>query len=149
MAFNNNFRCVGNLTRDPEIRRTPQGTAVTDFSVAVNGRKKGEVEYIDFTAWDKDAEFIVENWAKGDKVGLTGEYKTDQWEDKKTGEKRKKAYFRLLSFEYQGLKLKSWDREQAGEEQGGGGEARKPASSRKAPDPPFEDEEDPSNPMGF
>ena len=149
--FSNNFRCIGNLTRDPELRRTSQGTAVVEFSVALNGRKKGdsrEVEYVDFTAWDKDAEFISKNWVKGDRVALTGEYKTDHWNDKNTGEKRKKVYFRLVPFEYEGVKLKIWDRErEEGEEQGGGGSESesRPSdrrSSRPAPDveAPFDDE---------
>ena len=83
---------VGNLTRDPELRHTPQGTAVTRFSVAVNERistKQGEQEkthYVDAQAWRELAEAAAE-LKKGDGVFLIGRLVNDSWTSS-TGERR-------------------------------------------------------------
>ena len=83
----------GNLTRDPEMRYTPTGKAVTEFSIALNegSGEKRTTEYIDCVAWEKQAELVAEYCRKGRKVLVTGSYTTDSWNDKKTNEKRKKV----------------------------------------------------------
>lgn len=88
---------VGNLTDDPELRFTPNGTAVASFSVAVNPRrydatagawKDGEPAFHRVAAWRHLAEHIVESLHKGDRVIVAGTLAQRHWEDEKTGEKR-------------------------------------------------------------
>lgn len=88
---------IGNLTRDPEIKYTPSGTACAEFGLAVNevwfdeaGTKKESVCFVDCTAWKKGAEWAEKYLKKGAEVHITGRLKLDQWEDKETGGKRSK-----------------------------------------------------------
>lgn len=80
---------AGNLTRDPELRYTPKGTAVADFAVAVNsvrydgqGEKLEEVEFVNVTVWDKQAESSAQYLKKGSPVLVQGRMKTESWDDK-------------------------------------------------------------------
>lgn len=73
MANLNNVKLIGNLTRDPEVRYTPKGSAVADFSLAINrvwkddsGNKNEETTYVDCVAWAKKAELIGQYVHKGD-----------------------------------------------------------------------------------
>lgn len=80
---------MGRLTRDPEMRTTPSGKNVTDFSLAVD--RFGDSDQADFfnvTAWDKTAELVVKYLAKGRRVLVQGSLRQDSWEDKDTGKKR-------------------------------------------------------------
>jgi single-strand DNA-binding protein len=88
---------MGNLTRDPELRYTPQGTAVADLGLAVNtvrgGRgteKKEDTLFIDVTVWDKTAEICSEYLTKGRQVLIEGRMVQDEWEDRDSGQKRRK-----------------------------------------------------------
>ena len=78
---------VGNLTRDPEMRYTPQGHAVTSFGVATNrdwvteGEKKEQVEFHNVVAWNKLAEICSQLLSKGRKVYIEGRLQTRNWED--------------------------------------------------------------------
>ncbi|MHC4870563.1 MAG: single-stranded DNA-binding protein [Planctomycetota bacterium] len=96
MAGFNKVILMGNLTRNPELRYTPSGTAVTDLSVAVNtprGRgadRKDDTVFVDVTVWDRQAETCTEYLAKGRPVLVEGRLRMDQWEDKETGKKRSK-----------------------------------------------------------
>lgn len=91
MAFDNNVFITGNLTRDPELRFTPQGTAVCHFGVAWNQRNKdGEdkAHYFDCSAWRDLAENIAESCKKGDRVNIHGRLDFRTWEsDGKTHSK--------------------------------------------------------------
>lgn len=88
---------TGNLTRDPELRATPAGTAVLAFSIAVNDRRKnassGEWEevpnYIDCNMFGTRAEGLAKYLNKGSKVGVDGKLRWSQWE--KDGQKRSKV----------------------------------------------------------
>ena len=78
---------IGNLTRDPEAKTTPQGTAVTTFSVATNlvwtdqqGQKQEKVEYHNVVAWRKLAEICAQYLHKGSKVFIEGRLQTRDWE---------------------------------------------------------------------
>jgi single-strand DNA-binding protein len=77
---------VGNLTRDPELRHTPSGTAVSTLRIAVNDRVKRQGEwtdaayYFDVVVWGKQAENCTEWLAKGKKVGVTGKLTWREWE---------------------------------------------------------------------
>lgn len=88
---------VGNLVRDPELRFTPKGDAVANFTVAVNERVKqgdewvdGEPSYYDVTAWRKLAEDAAETLLKGSRVVVVGKMKIDKYETK-DGQQRSKV----------------------------------------------------------
>ena len=94
MASYNRVVLVGNLTRDVELRFTPQGTAVTDISLAVNERLKRsdqwveEVNFFDVTLWARTAEVAGEYLSKGSSILIEGRLKLDRWEQE--GQKRSK-----------------------------------------------------------
>src|SRR5438445_8100048 len=86
---------MGNLTRDPEVKYTPKGTAVADLGIAVNrvyttdsGEKKEEVTFVDVTLWGRQAEVAQEYLKKGRQVFIEGRLQLDSWDDKQTGQKR-------------------------------------------------------------
>jgi single-strand DNA-binding protein len=88
---------MGNLTRDPELRYTANGSAVTDLGVAINrtwtgkdGERREEVVFIDVTVWNRQAETCCQYLKKGRPVHVEGFLKMDSWDDKTTGEKRSK-----------------------------------------------------------
>ena len=85
---------IGNLGRDPEMRYTPSGQAVTQFTVAVNrnykdaqGERQEETEWFRVVAWGQQAEFAAEYLRKGAKVFVEGRIQTRQWEGQ-DGQKR-------------------------------------------------------------
>lgn len=84
----NNVCIIGNLTKDVELRYTPQGTAVGQFSIAVN-ELKDEVSFFEVVCFGKTAENCQQYIAKGSKVGVSGRLKQDRWE--KDGQKRSKV----------------------------------------------------------
>ena len=95
MASVNKVMLLGNLTRDPEIRYTPKGTAVTDLGMAINrirtgdnGERIEEVTYVDVTLWGRTAELAGQYLSKGRSVFIEGRLQLDQWDDKATGQKR-------------------------------------------------------------
>jgi single-strand DNA-binding protein len=94
MASYNRVILVGNLTRDPELRYIPSGTAVTDIGLAVNDRvKRGdqwveEATFVDVTLWGRTAEIANEYLSKGAPVLIEGRLKLDRWE--KDGQKHSK-----------------------------------------------------------
>ncbi len=84
---------MGRLTADPELRRTPNNTAVTSFTLAVNRRftragEQSQADFIDIVAWDRTAEFVSKWFSKGQQVAVAGRIQTRTWEDKQ-GQKRK------------------------------------------------------------
>ena len=96
---------VGNLGQDPESRFTPQGTAVTSFSVATNESWKNQSgEIVEHTEWHrielfgKRAETANQYMRKGHTVYIEGRLKTDEWEDKETGQKRRATKIQCDNF---------------------------------------------------
>lgn len=94
----NNMQAIGNLSADPEMRFTEQGSAVTTFTLALNrewttksGQRDTEVEWLSVVAWSKLAEICNQYLKKGSKVYVSGRLKTRSWDDKQTGEKRYKT----------------------------------------------------------
>lgn len=83
---------AGNLTRDPQVRYTGNGTAVCDIGLAVNRKVKEreETTFVDVTLWARTAEVAGEYLSKGSKVLVEGRLQLDQWTDKQTGKKRSK-----------------------------------------------------------
>ena len=124
MANLNKVMLIGNLTRDPELRVTPKGTAICQFSLAVNrkfkdesGGEREEVTYVDIEAWGKSGENISKYCTKGRPLFVEGRLRLDQWEDKTTKEKRSRMKVVLENFQVLG----------GGRAEGGageGGEAR-------------------------
>lgn len=95
MASFNKVILLGNLTRDPEVRYTPKGSAVCDLGIAVNrvyttdgGERREEVTYVDVVLWARLAEIAGEYLKKGRPVFIEGRLQMDQWDDKQTGQKR-------------------------------------------------------------
>lgn len=97
MANLNKVLLLGNLTRDPEVRYTPKGTAVGDLGIAVNrrvsdgnGNWSDEVTFVDVTVWGTNAENAQKYLTKGRGVFIEGRLQMDTWEDKQSGQKRSK-----------------------------------------------------------
>ena len=98
MASFNKVILMGNLTRDPQVKRTPAGQAVTELGLAVNrtwwdkqaNQRKEETTFVDVTLWGRDAEVAGEYLSKGRPVLIEGRLQLDSWEDKQTGQKRNK-----------------------------------------------------------
>lgn len=105
MANLNKVFLMGNLTRDPELRYTPNGTAVTDFGMAINRKYKEqeEVIFVDVVAWARSAEVISEYCRKGRPLFVEGRLKLDSWEGK-DGQKRSRLKVVLENFQFIGAK---------------------------------------------
>lgn len=95
MASFNKVILMGNMTRDPEVRYTPGGTAVSEIGLAVNDRRKDakgewvdETTFVDVTLWGRQAEIAGEYLTKGSPILVEGRLKLDSWE--KDGQKRSK-----------------------------------------------------------
>jgi single-strand DNA-binding protein len=93
----NKVMIMGNLTRDPELKYTPKGTAVADVSLAINrvystdqGERREETTYVDVELWGRQAEIAGEYLRKGRPVYIEGRLKLDTWDDKQSGQKRSK-----------------------------------------------------------
>jgi single-strand DNA-binding protein len=108
MANFNKVILAGNLTRDPELRYTPKGTAVARITLAVNrvytsgegGEKKEEVSFVDVDIWGRQAEVIAQYMKKGRPLLVEGRLKQDTWEDKNTKQKQSKLKVVLESFSF-------------------------------------------------
>lgn len=153
MASFNRVILVGNLTRDPELRYIPSGTAVTDIGLAVNDRRKNpngewveETTFVDVTLWSRTAEIASEYLSKGSQVLIEGRLKLDTWEGK-DGQKQSKL--RVVGMNM--TMLGSRGGGQAGGQGGGGPRAAAPQRGRPAPqqqDAPPPDEFDAPPPSG-
>jgi single-strand DNA-binding protein len=105
----NKVLLMGNLTRDPELRVTPKGTPICQFSLAINrqfkmesGESREEVIYVDVEAWGKQGETIAKYCTKGRPLYVEGRLRLDQWEDKNTKEKRSRMKVVLEQFQFLG-----------------------------------------------
>lgn len=98
MANYNRVILVGNLTRDPQVRYTTGGTAVSEIGLAVNRQwfdkqsnsRREETTFVDVTLWGRQAEVAGEYLSKGRSVLIEGRLQLDQWDDKETGQRRSK-----------------------------------------------------------
>lgn len=137
MASFNKVILLGNLTRDPEVRYTPKGTAVTELGMAVNrvytaenGEKREETTFVDITLWGRTAEIAGEYLKKGRPVFIEGRLQLDTWDDKQSGQKRSK-----LKVVGEGLQLIG---SRPGGSSGGGGDDESsgaPRSTKSTPPP--------------
>ncbi len=112
----NRVMLMGNLTRDPELRRTPKGTAVCDIGLAINryysrddGQRGEDTTFVDVTLWGRQAEVVAEYCGKGRPLYVEGRLNLDSWEDRNTGQQRTK------------LKVVGETVQLLGDRQGGGG----------------------------
>jgi single-strand DNA-binding protein len=135
MANFNKVILAGNLTRDPEVRYTPKGTAIAKLGMAINrtwktdtGETKEEVTFVDVDAFGRQAEVISQYLKKGRPILVEGRLKLDQWDDKQTGQKRSRLGVVLEGFQF----LDSG----RGDGGGGGGGRSGPSSSAPSATPP-------------
>jgi single-strand DNA-binding protein len=132
---------IGNLTRDPELRYTPQGVAIAKIGLAVNrtwktesGETKEEVTFVDVDAFRRQAETLAQYLKKGSPLMVEGRLKLDQWDDKQTGQKRSRLGVVLEGFQFLGGGQ--------GRGQEGGAPGPRPAAAAK-PDAPAADADAP------
>lgn len=98
MASFNKVILIGNLTRNPEVRFTPKGSAVAEIALAISRQwfdqasnsKKEETTFVDVTLWGRQAEVAGEYLAKGRPVLIEGRLQLDTWDDRQSGQKRSK-----------------------------------------------------------
>jgi single-strand DNA-binding protein len=126
----NKVQLMGNITRDPEVRYTPKGTAVTDISLAINrsfnsddGERREETTFVDITFWGRQAEVIGEYMKKGRPLYVEGRLQLDSWEDKTSGQQRSRLKVVGENFQFLG------GRDDAGGGGGGGGQSRSAAQA--------------------
>src|SRR6187401_2684541 len=107
MANFNKVILIGNLTRDPELRYTPKGTAIAKIGLAINrtwkneaGETKEEVTFVDVDAFGRTAEVIGQYLKKGRPILIEGRLKLDTWEDKQTNQKKSKLGVVAESFQF-------------------------------------------------
>jgi len=131
MASFNKVILAGNLTRDPELRYTPKGTAIARIGLAVSrrwksetGELKEEVTFVDVDAFGKTAETIAQYMKKGRPILIEGRLRYDTWEDKQTSQKRSKLGVVLESFSF--IDSNRGD-------SGGGAPSSKPGAGASAP----------------
>ena len=137
---------MGRLTRDPELRYTPKGTAVADIAMAINryrssadgGERTEETTFVDVTLWGRQAETANQYLAKGREVFIEGRLQLDSWEDKSSGQKRSKLKVVGESMQFVGGSGGS----QGGGSGQGGGDSQ--YTSRPAAAPPKQAAADPS-----
>jgi single-strand DNA-binding protein len=141
MASFNKVMLLGNLTRDPEVKYTPKGSAVADIGLAVNrtyttdgGEKREETTFVDVTMWGRQAEIAGEYLKKGRPLFVEGRLQLDTWDDKQTGQKRSKLRVVCENFQMLGSR-------DGGEGGGSGGGGRSSGGgSRSAKSAPAADE---------
>lgn len=115
----NKVLLMGRLTRDPEVKYSANGTAITNIGLAVNrnwrnqdGQMQEEVTFVDVTAFGKRGEAVGQYLKKGRPIFVEGHLRLDQWDDKQTGQKRSKLAIIMDAFEFI---------DSRGEGEGGGG----------------------------
>ena len=139
MASFNKVMLLGNLTRDPEVKYTPKGSAVADIGLAVNrtyttdgGEKREETTFVDVTMWGRQAEIAGEYLKKGRPLFVEGRLQLDTWDDKQTGQKRSKLRVVCENFQMLGSR--------DGGEGGGGGGGRSSGGGKSAKAAPAADD---------
>lgn len=139
MASYNKVILIGNLTRDPELRYLPKGTAVVRLGLAVNrrwrsesGEEREEVTFVDVDAFGRQAETLAQYMKKGRPLMVEGRLKLDSWEDKTTHQKKSRLGVVLESFTF----LDSGNRGESGGAQGEEPAPRPARPARPAPSQP-------------
>jgi single-strand DNA-binding protein len=127
MATFNKVILLGNLTRDPELRTTPNGTSICRFSLAVSrqfrngdGSMREEVAFVEVDSFGKQAETIARHMAKGRPLLVEGRLRLDQW-DSQNGDKRSRLMVVAENFQFIGAPRPGGDGQQPGEGEGQNG----------------------------
>jgi single-strand DNA-binding protein len=138
MANVNKVILIGNVTRDPEVKFTSKGSAVTDIGLAINrnytldnGEKREETTFVDVELWGRLAEIAGEYAKKGRPIYVEGRLRMDTWEDKTSGQKRSR-----MKVVGENIQLLGSRAEGGGRPSSGGGEYESheaPAPRRTAP----------------
>jgi len=146
MAIDNNVTVTGNITRDPELRFTPSGQAVANFSLAVNRRWQNRqtqeweeaTSFFDITCWAQLAENVSESLARGTRVTVTGRLDQRSWETAE-GDKRSKVEIVAddvaPSLKWATAQMTKNERRGGGDFGGGGGGAPRQSAPAAAPAP--------------
>jgi len=107
MASFNKVILIGNLTRDPELKFLPKGTGVCNISMAVNrrwrteaGEEREDVYFADCKAFGKQAETLSQYVKKGHPLMIEGRLTREEWDDKKSGEKKSATRIMIESFQF-------------------------------------------------
>ena len=132
---------TGNLTRDPELRSTPNGSSVCGFSVAVNrvfrdssGNQQEDVSFIDCSAWGKLGEMISQYAKKGSSVLVSGRLDQRSWEDKNSGQKRSRVEVVVEDFNF----LSNGNDRDGGKSAGNDAAPKNEAPAQDMPDEPID-----------
>jgi single-strand DNA-binding protein len=143
MASFNKVILMGNLTRDPELRYTPKGTAVMRIGLAVNrtwrtetGEQREEVTFVDVDAFGRQAETIAQYLKKGNPLLIEGRLQLHTWEDKQTNQKQSKLRVTLENFRFVGS---AQNRDADGGSGGGGAAGAARSRPVEAPQEPVEE----------
>lgn len=125
MASLNKVFLIGNLTRDPELRRIPSGTTVSTLGLAVNesftsrnGERMERTLFIDVDVWDRQAETCQQFLSKGSPVFIEGRLLLDKWQDRETGKERSQVKVRAERVQFLGSRREGGA--PSGQPQGGG-----------------------------
>jgi single-strand DNA-binding protein len=134
MASLNSCDFMGNLTRDPQVRKTAAGKSVCDFGIAINdnytdaaGNRQEQTDFHEIVAWGALADLCEKYLRKGSCIFVNCRAKNERWEDKGTGEKRTKTRFVASNIQFLDSKKKDDERPQT-------------RSSMRNPEPEVEDE---------
>ncbi len=145
MPSYNRVLLMGNLTRDPEIRHTPKGTAVGDLAMAINmsyrtadGAEKEEVCYVDVVVWGRQAETCKEYLSKGSPIFVDGRLQLDQWEGS-DGEKKSRLRVRAERVQFLSGGSKGSGGGSSGYSRQGSSEKSAPPRHQDHPAPTMED----------
>lgn len=112
MASLNKVFIMGNLTRDPELRRTNTGLAICRMALAVNrryttaqGETRDESCFLDVDVWGRTGELCAQNLRKGSAAFVEGRLRMDQWDDKTTGQKRSRLVILAENVQFIGARV--------------------------------------------
>ncbi len=155
MANVNKVILIGNVTRDPEVKFTPKGSAVTDVGLAINrnytldnGDKREEVTFLEVTFWGRQAETIGEYVKKGRSIYVEGRLQLDTWDDKQSGQKRSKLRVVGENFQFLGAKP-GGSSSGGGDYEGGGHSEQRPQHRAARPTAPPQASAEPDDDIPF
>src|SRR5258707_14752301 len=102
----NDIKIIGNLVNDPEVRFTPKGTPVANFSLGINETYRVDDEqrqittFVDVQVWGPSAQNFANLVRKGQEIFIEGSLRQDRWEDKQTGQNRSKLYVKAERWQF-------------------------------------------------
>lgn len=149
MANVNKVILIGNVTRDPEVKFTSKGSAVTDIGLAINrtytldsGEKREETTFVDIELWGRLAEIAGEYAKKGRPVYVEGRLRIDSWEDKTSGQKRSRLKVVGENLQLLGSRPDGGSRSHGGDDTQDAPPQRSSAPARRPASPPPTELED-------